>query len=269
MVRAEPAWFRWARRTLGAGSVFVAVAVADGCKKDEPPSPASLTISGVPERLQEGKVTELQVQARDALGQPMASAAVAWSAAPDGLVRMEGAVLTALRAGKVTITARAGSAHASAVVEVESPLTGTWERATHPAKGMQIRFESRGDSLVATIVRAPPVTDEETEWIAKHWNLSSVQARLYAECGAQMWTAGLGKLKDVRRVSGQLWSAEALLKSYRVLDGLCSDQGSGFERAELRLVNADTLEYASLVSKNKRRGDVQIWRRVEPATPRK
>ncbi len=108
-----------ARLQVTAGGLTRQLEIAVG-----PPAPASLTLNTTQLSLDEGGQAQLSVTLRNALGEDISAAAVAWASLSDDIASVSGGTVTARTEGSAVIRASLGNLFVQALVQVRPTFGG-------------------------------------------------------------------------------------------------------------------------------------------------
>ena len=111
-LRATPSGRVSLGRAITASALAAVVACGGGDKSATgPPGPASVTLSAGATSVQVGEPLQVNAVVRDASGNSLAGAAIAWSSNPSAIASVDGAgVVTGIAPGAVAISATSGGA---------------------------------------------------------------------------------------------------------------------------------------------------------------
>jgi hypothetical protein len=246
--------------------------------------PADVTIGGLDGVVKQGDSRALTAEVKDADGAVMADVELVWTLDGNPLT---GNTVTFSDEGSHTLKVSAGPVSAQVALAVASPLTGEWERQSHPLKGMKMRIGARGEGLAAEITLAPPADDE-----ARAWDLETSLARMTKEqktlidrsaearefvnaisekavrCNGFYFAEGLLKFKDISRIDGERWEAKSLHRGGVINDpdvAACeATEMSHDSTMEFVLSEDGSLSIQDIANADEATGSRQQWSYVGP-----
>lgn len=244
-------------RVLGI-IVVVSLTGCEAKKPAPPPTPASIKIQLPSPTCREGTTMTLAASVLDA-DAGVLSIPVAWTAEPPSMVEVNGDKLRCAKEGPATLHAKAGTASATEIIKVTSPLVGRWTRTPDEDDdkgGLVVEVVQEGDELNAHIVQAP--TDAALPGIKKSYPRLSAPTIL--KCLQKTWAPGIKKWKGIKRIGATRWSFSDLGKDVTTT---CYEVRSRWiDDYELTLVSEDRADARSSTARSK--ADVQHWERTAP-----